>query len=172
MKKVIPLAVALINLQAYAQKIIEKNLDYNNRFIELDVKFANEIEVKTWAKSSVYFKAYLTTTDGKYLDQYELEIDESDDRIDIVSVAEPVFRKFQEEWNKNNPDKKKRYYNSGCYDYEFNYMLYVPKNAEFKVSSINGDLNSEVIEGVFRLRFPAYSAISMSPLIRSALKSP
>jgi len=142
--------VGLISLNINAQKIIEKNIDYKNQTIDLDVKFAYQIEIKTWDKSAVYLKADLTTTEGKYLEFYDLDIDESDSRISIVEEAEPVFKQFQEEWNKNNPNKKKRYYNSGCYDYEFNYTLYVPKDAQLKVSSINGSLLSEVFEGDFK----------------------
>jgi len=145
----ITLLLGLISLTVNAQKIIEKNIEYKNQTIDLDVKFAYQIEVKTWDKSSIYVKADLSTTEGKYLDSYELNIDEGDSRINISEEAEPVFKKFQEEWNKNNPNKKKRYYNSGCYDYEFNYTLYVPKNVRLKVSSINGSLSSEVIEGEF-----------------------
>lgn len=141
--------LGLISLNINAQKIIEKNVEYKNQTIDLDVKFAYQIDVKTWDKSSIYVKADLTTTEGKYLESYQLNIDSSDSRINIVEEAEPVFKGFQEEWNKNNPNKKKRYYNSGCYDYEFNYTLYVPKNARLKVSSINGSLSSEVIEGDF-----------------------
>ncbi|MEM6865853.1 MAG: hypothetical protein AAF575_11735, partial [Bacteroidota bacterium] len=33
--------------------------------------------------------------------------------------------------------------------YEFNYVLYVPRNASFTVSSINGSLRAEIIEGNF-----------------------
>jgi len=144
------ITLCLLGLTGNAQKVIEKNIDYKNQTIDLDVKFAYQIEIKTWDKSSVYLKADLTTTDGKYLEFYELDIDESNSRINIVEEAERVFKQFQEEWNKNNPKKKKRYYNSGCYDYEFNYTLYVPKNAELKVSSINGSLMSAIFEGDFK----------------------
>jgi len=142
--------LCLFGYTAQAQKIIEKNIDYKNQTIDLDVKFAYQIEIKTWDKSSIYLKAELTTTDGKYLEFYELDINESDNRINIVEEAEPVFKQFQEEWNKNNPSKKKRYYNSGCYDYEFNYTLFVPKNVQLKVSSINGSLMSDLFEGDFK----------------------
>ncbi|MGB5822010.1 MAG: hypothetical protein WBG90_21185 [Saonia sp.] len=137
-----------ICLAMNAQKSIEKNIEYKNQSIEIDVKFASEIEIKTWDKSTVYFKADLLTKDGKYLDFYELDIDESRDKISIVSKAEPVFKKFQDEWNKNHPDQKKRYYNTGNL-YEFNYVLYIPKNSKCTISSINGNLKSEVIEGEF-----------------------
>ncbi len=144
----ITLLLGLISLTINAQKIIEKNIDYKNQFIDVEVKFASLIEVKTWEKSTVYFKAHITTEDGKYQDRYKLEIDERSNSISISSKAEPVFKAFHDEWNKNNPGKKKRYYNTGDM-YEFNYVIYIPKNANFKISSINGDLKSEVINGVF-----------------------
>ncbi|WP_159076353.1 hypothetical protein [Flagellimonas amoyensis] len=149
MKKLIVAAfVGLATLSLSAQKIIEKNINYSGQFIDLDVKFASDIEVKTWDKSTVYFKADITTKDGKFLDLYKLNIDESSSSITIASDAKPIFEAFYDEWNKNNPDKKKRYYTTGD-TYEFNYVLYVPKNARFKVSSINGDLKAEVIQGNF-----------------------
>lgn len=145
---VITLLLGLISLTTNAQKIIEKNIDYKNQFIDVEVKFASLIEVKTWDKSTVYFKADITTEDGKFQDRYELDIDEGSSTISIESKAEPVFKAFHDEWNKNNPGKKKRYYNTVDM-YQFNYVIYVPKNARFKISSINGDLKSEVIDGEF-----------------------
>ncbi|NAS10765.1 DUF4097 family beta strand repeat-containing protein [Poritiphilus flavus] len=148
MKQLIIALLALATtLPLTAQRIIEKSLDYKNQVVELEVKFASEIEVKTWDKQSVYFKADLTTEDGKYLDQYVLDIREDDLRIEIASNAKPLFKKFQQEREKLNPGKK----DYCCYDfdYEFNYTLYVPKNARFSVNSINGNLKAELIEGDF-----------------------
>ncbi len=149
MKKVILiLLIGVIGLSGNAQKVIEKNFEYQDQFIDLEVSFATHIEVKTWDRSTVYFKADITTKDGKYLDAYKLDIDESSKFISIASDAEGLFKKFQDEWNNANPNRKKRYYINGD-TYEFNYVLYVPKNATFKISSINGDLESEMIEGEF-----------------------
>ncbi len=142
------LILGLISFSIAAQKEIEKNITYKKQFIDVELKFASEIEVKTWNESKVYFKAMIYTEDGKYLDAYELDVKENTNTISIVSNARPIFKKFYDEWNKNNPGKKKRYYNTGD-RYEFNYILYVPKNARFKLSSINGSLKSEVIEGDF-----------------------
>ncbi|ASV29985.1 DUF4097 family beta strand repeat-containing protein [Maribacter cobaltidurans] len=142
------LLLGLISLTLNAQKIIEESFDYNGQFIDLDVKFASEIEVKTWDKNSVYFKANIHTKDAKFLDEYKLDINKTSNEIKITSMAEGVFKKFQGEWNENNKDKKRRYYNTGDW-YDFNYVIYVPKKAKFKVSSINGDLKSEIIEGDF-----------------------
>ena len=138
--------VGLAILSLAAQKVIEKSFNYSGQSIDLDVKFANNIEVKTWDKSTVYFKADIKTEDGKFIDLYKLDIDERSSSLHIESDAKPVFEAFHDEWNKNNPNKEKRYYFTHD-TYEFNYVLYVPKGATFKVSSINGDLKSEIIEG-------------------------
>ncbi len=149
MKKLIVTAfVGLATLSLSAQKIIEKNINYSGQFIDLDVKFASDIEVKTWDKSTVYFKADITTKDGKFIDLYDLDIDESSSSITIAEDAIPVFKAFQNEWDKNHPGSKNRGFMEDD-TYEFNYVLYVPKNARFKVSSINGDLKAEVIQGNF-----------------------
>lgn len=149
MKKLIITAfVGLAMLTMNAQKIIEKNFNYSGQSIEMDVKFASKIEVKTWDKSTVYFKADVTTEDGKFIDLYKLDINESSSSLHIESDAKPIFEAFHDEWSKNNPGKERRYSYKGD-TYEFNYVLYVPKGATFKVSSINGDLSSDIIEGDF-----------------------
>ncbi|MEC7263140.1 MAG: hypothetical protein VXW38_05330 [Bacteroidota bacterium] len=148
MKNFILALIGLCTLSLSAQKIIEKNINYSGQYIDLDVKFASNIEVKTWDKSTVYFKADLTTEGGKYLDQYKLDIDEGSNTISITSEPKALFKAFHDEWNKSHPDEENRYYFTKE-TYKFNYVLYVPKNASFKVSSINGKLKSEVIEGNF-----------------------
>jgi len=148
MKKLIIIAfVGLATLSLTAQKIIEKNFNYSGQSIDLDVKFAKNIEVKTWDKSTVYFKADITIEDGKYLDKFKLDIDEGNNYLTIASNVEDVFEAFKKEWDKNHSDRKGYYFTGDTY--EFNYVLYVPKGATFKVSSINGDLKSDTIEGDF-----------------------
>lgn len=149
MKNLVLTAIVCLGfLPTMAQKIIEKNIPYNNREIEMEVPFASDIEVKTWDKATVYFKATISTKDSKYLDLYKLDVKESSGYINIESDTEAIFEAFYDEWNKNNPSKK-RYYHTGE-QYEFDYVLCVPKNASFKVTSINGSMTSEVIEGDFK----------------------
>lgn len=143
----ITFVLSLISLILNAQKITEKSFDYKNRFIELDVQFASEIEVKTWDKSTVYFKASIYTQDSQFQDLHQLNFKDSKDRLLIKSKAEPVFKAYREDCLKKNQDKS-YCYNTGDLT-KFNYVLYVPKNAEFKISSINGDLKSKIIEGDF-----------------------
>ncbi|UII77396.1 hypothetical protein LV716_06390 [Flagellimonas sp. HMM57] len=145
---VILLMVGFLYLPLNAQRIIEKNIGLNNRTVSVDVKFASDIKVKTWDKSTVYFKAEIMTEGEKYLDMYKLDVKESSSSITITSETKAIFKALQEERDKNRPDGKKRYYFT-YQMYQFDYTLYVPKNANFSVSSINGDLQAEIIEGDF-----------------------
>ncbi len=142
------LMVGLMGVSLNAQRVIEKNIAYTNQAIAVEVKFASDIEVKTWDKSTVYFKAELMSEDEKYLDLYKLDVKESPNSITITSDTKAIFKALQEERDKNRPDGKKRYYFTNQM-YQFDYTLYVPKNANFSVSSINGDLKAEIIEGDF-----------------------
>lgn len=129
-------------------KIIEKNFQYKNQSIYLDVKFASNIEVKTWDKNTVYFKADIYTEDSQFQNFYKLNVEEKSNIIDITSEADAVFKAYRKDCLAKNPGRKRNCYNTGDLT-AFNYVLYVPKNAKFKVSSINGDLKSEVIDGDF-----------------------
>ncbi|MFH6602822.1 hypothetical protein ACEZ3G_04995 [Maribacter algicola] len=141
------LTAGLISLGANAQKVIEKNIDYKNQYIDIELKFASEIEVKTWDKASVYVKADISMEEEKYEDMFELNIDEGSSTIDIGTNSEKIFKKIWDDYEEKY-GKKKRYFHRGD-EYEFNYTVYLPKNSRFKVSSINGSLKSEVIEGDF-----------------------
>lgn len=131
-----------------AQKVIEKNLVYKHQLIDLDVKFARNIEVKTWDKNTVYLKADIYTEDPQFLEFYNLNINEGGGSIHIEEEAETVFKAYRKDCLQKNPGKKTNCHTTGDL-VKFNYVLYVPNNARFKVSSINGDLKSEVIKGNF-----------------------
>jgi len=150
MKKTAILLLGLISLQISAQKVIEKSMDYNNQFIDVDLKFASTIEVKSWDRSSVYFKADIYAKEEKFLDYYHLDIGTNGSRISITSEAEPMFEAYQDDCLENNPNRKENCYNTGDH-YKFKYVLHVPKGAKVKISSINGDLKSEVMEGNFTI---------------------
>ncbi|UJH89839.1 hypothetical protein LZ575_12600 [Antarcticibacterium sp. 1MA-6-2] len=153
--------LSFISFSTQAQRIIEKNINYKNQEINIEVPFASEIELKTWDKNTVYVKADLTMSEGKYLDLYELNIEESNDRIEVISNAEPLFKEWQKDYRRNYPGKaedsdKKPKNNNVTYsgdqiiitdemEYTFNYVIYIPEGAEVKISSINGNLYSEVI---------------------------
>lgn len=146
MKNCIIIICLLLVGNASAQKVIEKTFDHNDQDIYLDVKFARNIEVKTWDKSTVYFKALITVEEEQFIDQYEIDFKQSNNAISITEEAEDLFKEMREYGRKNDSNNSRYWYNSGdlC---RFNYTLYVPKNTTINVSSINGHLKSELVEG-------------------------
>lgn len=143
----ITLILGLISLTINAQKVIEKNIHHKNQYIDIELKFASEIEIKTWDKSSISIKADIRMEEEKYANMFELAIDEGSSKISIGSNSEKVFKKIWDDYEEKY-GKMRRYFSRGD-EYEFNYVVYIPKNSRFKVSSINGSLKSEVIEGDF-----------------------
>lgn len=139
--------LGLITLNLNAQRLVEKNVDYDDQFIDIELKFASEIEIKTWDKETIYVKANVNIEEKEYIAMFELDIDEGNSKISIGSNSEDIFNKIWDGYEKMYGEKK-RYFSTGD-EYEFNYVIYVPKNARFKVSSINGSLKSEIIEGDF-----------------------
>lgn len=135
-------ALGLITAIGYAQKVIEKNFDHKGQFIEMNMAFASEIDVRTWDKQTVYFKATLSSENPELLDFYKIDITENDDRLLIASNTEAFFDAYKAKRKKEN----KKYW---CHEYEFNYVLYVPEKAKFKIKSINGSLTSNEINGDF-----------------------
>lgn len=134
-----------------SQKTVEKNIDYEGQKINFELKFATDIEVNTWDKPYVYVKANVNTKEGKYLNFYNLEITEGDEEITVTSKAEEIFKKFWEERRKNNvkDDVKVKHDDNDMDGKEFNYVIYVPSESNFKINSISGNLKSEIIKGDF-----------------------
>ena len=148
MKNILTTVFILVFGFIQAQKIIKKNIDYSSQYIDVEVKFATDIKVKTWDKQAIYFEASIYSLEEKYLDLYELNIETNNERTTIASNAIPMFKNSREDCLKKHDNKKKYCYNNGDW-FEFNYTIYVPKNAKLKIHSINGDLKSEIIEGDF-----------------------
>ncbi len=146
MKKIaITLIAGILALTINAQKIIEKNVDYDGQYLDVEWKFASDIEIKTWDKKSIYVKADIYMEEERYTNMFELDINVGSGKINIGSNSEAVFKALWDDYEEKH-GKRRRYFSTGD-EYKFNYVLYVPKNARLKVSSINGSLKSEIMEG-------------------------
>ena len=146
MKKLI-LLLLVVNW-TFAQdykKTIDKDLEYNGQPIVLDVSFAHEIEIKTWDKNEVSVKAEIAMEKETHLNLYELSLQNDRNAIFIKENTKNFFEALKKE-RRTKPGKNYYCCNS---EYEFNYTLFVPKNSELKVKSINGSLKSDEIVGEF-----------------------
>lgn len=148
MKKRHTYLLFLFSIILSAQKVTEKNFAYSGQYIELDVKFAHDIEVKTWDKNTVYFKATIELKEEQFLDKYDVSFNTSDKNIRIEEQAESVFKAIHE-FARKYGDQRSRYWINSAELCKLSYVLYVPKNAQFKVYSINGHMKADNIDGKF-----------------------
>ena len=89
----------------------------------VDILEAHECDLLVCSKdtttSELLVKANIETDQGKYLDLYSLDVDESNSYISIVSNAKPLFKAFHKE--REQSGRKQYYYTDDMY--EFNYVF-------------------------------------------------
>lgn len=127
-----------------AQKVIEKNIKPSSDAIEVEFKFAEDINVKTWDKNEVYLKAEVSINDGEYDEYFDIEIDNNSAALRIDSTYGDLFKK-QQNWRKNKDGDD----NCNCCSTDIDAIitLYVPKTARLRVKSISSNVSSETYQG-------------------------
>lgn len=140
MKKLLFLLFLITSFGLTAQREFKKEIDYNNELVEVDLRFASDIKIKTWDKSGIKVEASVALEEEEYYEMFDLKIASDDSRISISSNSEEIFKAHHE--NKTVILK----YSDGL-DHEFNYTLYVPKGVNLKVSSITANVTSDFLVG-------------------------
>ena len=140
MKNLFMLLFLLTSLGLTAQKELKKEIDYNNELVQVDLKFASDIQIKTWDKSIIQVEASVEFKEEEYYEMFDLTISSDESRIEISSNSEDIFETHHE----NN---RSIINYSDAPDHEFNYTLYVPKGVDLKVSSITANVTSDFLQG-------------------------
>ncbi|WP_165499072.1 DUF4097 family beta strand repeat-containing protein [Gramella sp. KN1008] len=141
MKNLFSFLILLISFSLTAQKEITKEVKYENQSVKVEFPFASDIQIKTWDKSSIKVEASISTEDEKYIEMFDLHISSDESLIQIESNSKDIFKIFQDEIG----DSSGRYHIGS--DHEFNYVLYIPKNVDLKVSSITANVFSKFLQG-------------------------
>ncbi len=140
MRNLFMLLFLLTSLGLTAQKELKKEIDYNNELVQVDLKFASDIQIKTWDKSIIQVEASVEFKEEEYYEMFDLTISSDESRIEISSNSEDIFETHHE----NN---RSIINYSDAPDHEFNYTLYVPKGVDLKVSSITANVTSDFLQG-------------------------
>ena len=130
MKKIITLIpVCLITGILYAQTIIEKSFEFNQKeSVSLNIQIADSIKVIPWDKNEVSLWASVNVNDNKDNDHYKWTFDNSDNAIRISSEMDDYL--------KNSSNNR----NCCCNNIEVYCELHIPANARLSIETINGDL--------------------------------
>jgi len=138
------ITICCITFQLNAQKVIEKEITTTADQINIEFKFAEDIVIKTWDKSTVYLKAIVNINDGEFDNHFDLKIDNTTSVLDIESSYGDLFKKRNK---KRGSNKKNNWGPCNNLDLDANYTLYIPKSANLRVKSISGNVASDNYQG-------------------------
>lgn len=162
------------NIPAIAQKKIEKRLKFSpGQEVDLDLKFADSIQVKYWDKPEVYVSADVRINNGRLDDALTVTASETKQ---AVSLAVDLDSKLLEQGKPEDcPGNKTGFSQKGGVQFvtcmELRYEVYLPRQAPLRLSTINGNINIEgsgapvfvkTIAGFVDMSWPASKGADLS----------
>lgn len=139
------LLVCLFVNSVFAQKIIEKKFPWSStQTANLNLKFADSIQVRYWDKSEVSVRISVVINSGRLNDALTVESGSTSDEITLkTDFDKELLKKGKVE---DCPDSKHswRTEHNGADYYvcsKINYQVYLPKNAKLKLETINGNID-------------------------------
>lgn len=137
MKNLVVAFLVFTSFSLNAQKLVEKQVDYQGENVEIKLDLASNIEVETWDKSAILVKASVETEDPKHIKKFDLLVTRKGSGLEIASNSKELFKMAGDDNLVINEDD----------EFEINYTIYLPKGVQLDLSSITGNLISEYLEG-------------------------
>ncbi len=127
------MATGLFTINMPAQETFEKEVNLkSNQVVSLELKFAENINIKTWDKNKLYIKAVVEHNFKEKLEFELLEHNENNE-LEIEEKIKNLDKKKSINMGSNNND-------DNCINLKINYDVYLPANAELSIKSISGDI--------------------------------
>ena len=118
-----------------AQESFEKEVNLkNNQAVSLDLKFADEINIKTWDKKKLLVKVVVKHNFKEKLDFILLEHNKNS----VLEIEEKIknLEKRKHINIKSDDDD-----NGNCINLEIDYEIYLPANVTLSINSISGNMD-------------------------------
>lgn len=150
---------------AVAQKIIDKKLPYKtNQTVNLNLKFADSIQVRYWDKSEVSVRIAATINGGRLNDALVVTTNSTDEEVILKTDFDQEMVKQgkaedcpDQRYSWSSDRNGTRYYL--CSD--INYQVYLPRQAKLKLETINGNIDIQgATEAVFAKTISGYVDMS------------
>lgn len=142
-------------LQTSAQnRIVEKSFVVNSDDkIRLDLKFGETIQVKSWDKNEVSFKADIEINQGKLNDALILDFIQDNDRLKITSdYDEEMLEKGRREDCPDSSYTQFSWNDGSVICSNITYTVYIPENGNLDVESISSDIELIDLSGPIRAK--------------------
>jgi DUF4097 and DUF4098 domain-containing protein YvlB len=121
---------------AFSQKIIDKKIEVNGQKAKMKLSFADDIKVEAWNNDYIGFHVSANIDTNKYNEYYGLKIDNSSGKIEIVEDVD--FEAIKEKVGSKNLCN---------FEMDINYSLKVPRNLNFEIETISGEVELIGCEG-------------------------
>lgn len=155
MKKysILVLSLFLLSVTAFGQqRTVEKNFAVTtNQKLKLDLKFGQKININSWNKNEVAFKATIEINQGTLNEALELDFDEQSGLLTIAADYDKQLLKKGRAENCPGSDNHQISWNNGdgavtvCS--EISYELFVPANMDIDVETISGNIELVDVAG-------------------------
>jgi hypothetical protein len=169
MKNLVCVLLIIIGLAqcTFAQKKIEKNIAVNsNETIFLNLKFASNIQVKTWDKNEVGITITVNINENTNNDNFDLEVKNEDKQLKITSLIKDLNKistgktiintqkNGHHQYNYNNnygfwDEDSKVYVNVYSHNdrqitADIDYEIYIPRANTLKIKTISGNIKTDI----------------------------
>ncbi|HPE76967.1 MAG TPA: DUF4097 family beta strand repeat-containing protein [Draconibacterium sp.] len=121
---------------AFSQKIIDKKIEADGKKAEMKLSFADNIKIEVWNNDYIGFHATANIDENRYNDFYNLNVNEKTGKVEII-----------EDVDFDGIKKKTGEKNLCNFNTEINYTIKIPKNLNFSVNTISGEVELIGCEG-------------------------
>ena len=130
MKKLFVLLAIVVGMQvaAFSQKVIQKNLEAKGKTVEMKFDFADTIFIEAWNKSTLALEVSVNIDENQFNDNYSLNVNENGGNVKLEEVVD--FKAIQKKKAKDNCN-----INSHII-----YTLKVPADLAFNLKTISGQV--------------------------------
>ena len=130
MKKLFVLLAIVVGMQvaAFSQKVIQKNLEAKGKTVEMKFDFADTIFIEAWNKSTLALEVSVNIDENQFNDNYSLNVNENGGNVKLEEVVD--FKAIQKKKAKDNCN-----INSHII-----YTLKIPADLAFNLKTISGQV--------------------------------
>jgi len=131
--------------------------------VKLELKFADQITIKSWDKNTLYVKAVVEHNFKEKLEFELFEINETN----MVEIEEKI-KNFE---NKKNINIGNKHDNDDCIKIDIDYEVYLPANTKLDINSISGNIEAKDLTGSLDLEtISGFVDVSLNPNEKYDLK--
>lgn len=142
MKKLFLITAILLGsaVLAFSQKVIDQKIEVDGKKTELKLDFADNIKIEAWDNNYIEFHAIANIDDNQYNDFYDLKVNKMSGKTEVVE-------KIDFDGIKDKKGEK----NLCNFEMDIEYSLKIPKNLNFNVNTISGEIELVACEGTMNV---------------------